>query len=201
MTVPDTNALNIHSPFSLTVDLNVLDHLADGLYSSVAAVLTEAVANAWDADAKTVHLDLDMDDDRIVIHDDGIGMDVKAVNERYLRVGYRRRGDSGETSKELDRPVMGRKGIGKLSLFSIAGEIRIETRKRGKEIVALVIDVSELRNQMESAGSETYHPQPVEPEFQDKLSDRGTVIVLSKLKGSRIVHEICHRPSRGRLAG
>jgi len=28
-------------PYRMTIDLNVLDHLADGLYSSVAAVITE----------------------------------------------------------------------------------------------------------------------------------------------------------------
>jgi hypothetical protein len=37
--------------FEMTVDLNVLDHLGINLYSNIAAVLTEAVANAWDADA------------------------------------------------------------------------------------------------------------------------------------------------------
>jgi len=172
--------------FSLTVDLNVLDHLADGLYSSVAAVLTEAVANAWDADAKTVRLDLDIDDDRILLADDGVGMDVDAVNERYLRVGYRRRDDSGETTAELRRPVMGRKGIGKLSLFSIADEIRIETKRRGGGIVALLIDVEELREKMKKPGYEVYHPRPVDPEHAQKLSDRGTVVVLSKLKKFRL---------------
>lgn len=174
------------SPFSLTIDLNVLDHLADGLYSSVAAVLTESVANAWDADAKTVRLDLNVDKDRIVLVDDGVGMDVKAVNERYLRVGYRRRDASGERTEELDRPVMGRKGIGKLSLFSIADEVRIETRRRGNEIVGLVIDVEELREKMKASGPEVYHPRAVAPKYSEELSDRGTVIVLSKLKKSRL---------------
>ena len=174
------------SPFSLTIDLNVLDHLADGLYSSVAAVLTESVANAWDADAKTVRLDLNVDEDRIVLVDDGVGMDVKAVNERYLRVGYRRRDASGERTEELDRPVMGRKGIGKLSLFSIADEVRIETRRRGNEIVGLVIDVEELREKMKASGPEVYHPRAVAPKYSEELSDRGTVIVLSKLKKSRL---------------
>jgi hypothetical protein len=37
--------------FVMTVDLNVLEHLGINLYSNIAAVLTEAVANAWDADA------------------------------------------------------------------------------------------------------------------------------------------------------
>ena len=60
-TVPQESART----YSLAIDLTVLDHLADGLYSSVAAVLTEAVANAWDADARTVHLNLDIANDAI----------------------------------------------------------------------------------------------------------------------------------------
>ena len=39
--------------FEMTVDLNVLEHLGINLYSNIAAVLTEAVANAWDADASS----------------------------------------------------------------------------------------------------------------------------------------------------
>ena len=105
-------------PYRMTIDLNVLNHLADGLYSSVAAVLTEAVANAWDADSKKAQIILDIGNDRISIIDDGIGMDKDAVNDRYLRVGYRRR-EEGDRSPG-GRRVMGRKGIGKLSLFSIA---------------------------------------------------------------------------------
>lgn len=33
--------------YKMTVDLNVLDHLGISLYSNIAAVLTEAVANVW----------------------------------------------------------------------------------------------------------------------------------------------------------
>ena len=33
--------------YKMTVDLNILDHLGINLYSNIAAVLTEAVANAW----------------------------------------------------------------------------------------------------------------------------------------------------------
>ena len=44
--------------YKMTVDLNVLDHLGINLYSNIAAVLTEAVANAWDADAENVEIKL-----------------------------------------------------------------------------------------------------------------------------------------------
>ena len=51
--------------YRMTVDLNVLDHLGINLYSNIAAVLTEAVANAWDADAETVDIKIDSDGNRI----------------------------------------------------------------------------------------------------------------------------------------
>jgi len=35
--------------YTLTLDLNVLNHLGINLYSNVPAVLSEVVANSWDA--------------------------------------------------------------------------------------------------------------------------------------------------------
>lgn len=117
----------------MTVDLNVLDHLGINLYSNIAAVLTEAVANAWDADAETVDIKIDTDGTRIEIIDDGIGMSIDDMNGKYLRVGYRRRDEDVEHGKTTakGRPVMGRKGLGKLSLFSIANVIEVESAKDG----------------------------------------------------------------------
>lgn len=115
--------------YRMTVDLNVLDHLGINLYSNIAAVLTEAVANAWDADAETVEIKIDPDGNWIEIVDDGIGMSVDDMNGKYLRVGYRRRDEDTEHGKTTakGRPVMGRKGLGKLSLFSIANVIEVES--------------------------------------------------------------------------
>ena len=60
--------------FEMTVDLNVLEHLGINLYSNIAAVLTEAVANAWDADASNVQIRVDPNNEWIEIEDDGIGI-------------------------------------------------------------------------------------------------------------------------------
>ena len=65
--------------YKMTVDLNVLDHLGINLYSNIAAVLTEAVANAWDADASSVQIRVDPNSDWIEIADDGIGGAAPAV--------------------------------------------------------------------------------------------------------------------------
>src|SRR6185437_10281770 len=83
------------SPYKMTVDLNVLEHLGINLYSNIAAVLTEAVANAWDADASTVSIRVDPGADWIEITDDGVGMSIEDMNRKYLRVGYRRREEDG----------------------------------------------------------------------------------------------------------
>src|SRR5690606_22779715 len=121
--------------FEMTVDLNVLDHLGINLYSNIAAVLTEAVANAWDADAETVAIRVDPHNEWIEIEDDGVGMDVGDLNGKYLRVGYRRR-DEDPTHGSVTakgRKVMGRKGLGKLSLFSIAEVIEVQSAKDGQK--------------------------------------------------------------------
>jgi HSP90 family molecular chaperone len=75
--------LGVTSPqFSLTISLNVLEHLGINLYSNVPSVLSEIVANAWDADADTVTVDWDRSNDKIVISDDGTGMTPDEVNQR-----------------------------------------------------------------------------------------------------------------------
>ena len=70
--------------FEMTVDLNVLEHLGINLYSNIAAVLTEAVANAWDADASSVQIRVDPNSEWIEIEDDGVGMSVDDLNGKYL---------------------------------------------------------------------------------------------------------------------
>jgi hypothetical protein len=182
--------------FKMTVDLNVLDHLADGLYSSVAAVLTEAVANAWDADASQVWINLEIENDRISIEDDGIGMDVGTINNRYLKVGYRRR-DDGETTPN-GRSVMGRKGIGKLSLFSIADTTEVRTKLSGESLVGLRILTSELRKAM-LAHKQEYNPDPIQVGETEFKFPHGTRISLTSLKHGRL-REVAPESLRRRLA-
>lgn len=89
-------------PYELTVDLQVLKHLGIGLYSNVPAVVSEMVANAYDADAENV--EITVKDDEITIKDDGLGMNVQDANKKFLTVGYDKR-SSGETETPKLRPI------------------------------------------------------------------------------------------------
>ena len=67
---------NSQPKYTMTMSLNVLNHLGIGLYSNVPAVLSETIANAWDADATHVDIKIDTDNQRVTILDDGHGMSV-----------------------------------------------------------------------------------------------------------------------------
>lgn len=171
----------MNSPYEMTIDLNVLDHLGINLYSNVAAVLTEIVANAWDADALKVTIDYDYSKQQITITDNGVGMTVKDMNEKFLKVGYRRRVQE-TTVTQRGRHVMGRKGLGKLSLFSIAEHVRVESIKDG-ERHGLKMAVSRIREAINGKESR-YVPDAMLP---SELSvSIGTKIILSDLKKGRV---------------
>lgn len=179
----------------MTVDLNVLDPLADGLYSSVSAVITETVANAWDADAGSVHITIDVEHDFIKIEDDGVGMDLEAINDRYLKVGYHRRFEGDLTSE--GRPVMGRKGIGKLSLFSIADLVQLYTKRRDSKTLGLEINRLQLMRELQD-GAKEYNPVSISPPSDFSL-ENGTRIVASQLREKRL-KDINPQSLRRRLA-
>lgn len=164
------------SPYVMDLDLRVLDHLGLHLYSNAAAVLSEAVANAWDAEARKVTININPD--QIVIEDDGAGMTLSDINQRFLYVGYDKRNAEGAQSPRSGRPYMGRKGIGKLALFSIAERVEVTTTKGG-EVHAFRMETAAIQDAMRHKAD--YRPEKIEPTAVTK----GTRIVLTRLKKRR----------------
>lgn len=164
----------------MTISLNALEHLGINLYSNIPAVLSEVVANAWDADAQKVSVTIDKTAETIVIQDDGTGMDRDGVIDRFLTVGYKRRDELGETTASGRKP-MGRKGIGKLSIFSIAQIADVYTTLND-ERTAFQMDREVIRKAIAGKGQVAYEPD----ELTDWPSDlnKGTRIVLSKISKS-----------------
>ena len=164
-------------PYRMSISLNVLEHLGLHLYSNVPAVLSEAIANAWDADATVVDVTIDRNAGSVLIQDNGHGMTHEDINDRYLQVGYQRRSTGGgATTPVLERDVMGRKGIGKLSLFSVANTVEVYSVKDG-EASALRMTVDGIQNA--TADGTDYFPEPIE--FELELT-QGTAIVLRDLR-------------------
>ena len=177
--------------YTLTVDMATVDSLGRNLYSNAAAVLSEFVANAWDADANNVSIDYKPDEGSgsITITDDGCGMDTDTLNSRFLTVGYQKRKREGDESFRFHRKYMGRKGIGKLSAFSLADIMQVESKREGAEARGFTIDVAQLDEAIKSSdpNERQYHPAPIS---RDGLTlndcEHGTKIVLTSLRRKRI---------------
>ena len=162
-------------PFKMTISLDVLQHLGIGLYSNIPAVLSELVANAWDADATKVEITLDTTASSITIRDDGHGMSADDINDKFLKVGYERRRSNAKTPG--GRIVMGRKGIGKLAAFSIADTVDVHTSD-GTQSHAFRMNTDEIK--AAAKRSNPYYPGPIAPRVAKQSS--GTLIVLTDLR-------------------
>ena len=174
--------------YLMTISLNVLNHLGLNLYSNTPAVIAEVIANAWDADATKIEVDFDTQAGSITVTDNGCGMDLAAVNNRYLHVGYqKRKGRSAEVLTPKGRKPMGRKGIGKLSLFSLANKIYVHTKSKGTDAESFLMDAKEIRQAI--AGEDPsmprqYRPQVIVP--KGEVVAHGTKIVITDLKKFRL---------------
>jgi hypothetical protein len=93
---------------------------------------------------------------------------------------------------------MGRKGIGKLSLFSIADKITIYTCAMEEEAAGLQIVSGDLREAMQSRRAE-YNPKPVRVPSGTFTKGHGTRILASSLKSARL-QEMAPESLRRRLA-
>lgn len=167
------------SKYKMTLDLQLLNHLGLNLYSNASAVISEAVANSWDADASEVNITIT--GDSITIFDNGCGMDLEDINSKYLHVGRQRRNADEAITPKYKRIVMGRKGIGKLSLFSIANSISVYSIK-GQEKNALRISTLNLKECIEK--NEEYSPEELSTD-DFGFACNGTKIVLRELKKKR----------------
>ena len=77
--------------FKFEMSLSVLNHLGRNLYRNFITVLGEAISNAWDADATIVEIFVDNNKKSMLIIDDGVGMDSKDFQNKFLRVGHSKR--------------------------------------------------------------------------------------------------------------
>ncbi len=186
--MPDPDA-----KYFMTISLNVLNHMGLNLYSNTPAVIAEVIANSWDADASVVDVTVDVANKTITITDDGSGMSRADVNSKFLYVGYQKRpSDSGPGDEFLtpkySRQPMGRKGIGKLSLFSIANKIRVYTRIGGGGPEAFLMDSEEIRAAIEvedPSDVRQYEPEPIAS--NGHVPDpHGTRIQITDLKNLRL---------------
>ena len=122
---------NIMFEYKINIDKKVLRLLGSQLYGDTPSIISELVQNAYDADASKVWITMLTKEATISVQDNGTGMTPEEVNSRFLNIGQDRRDDFPLSPK--GRKVLGRKGIGKLAVFSLAKVVDVYSIKEGEK--------------------------------------------------------------------
>jgi len=162
----------------LKFDPNTIEHLGISLYSKLPSVLSELVSNSWDADADLVKINFTDKDNvkEILYEDDGIGMTFKELQEKYLVIGRNRRKDTLKQKTTKKRKIIGKKGLGKLSVFGICDVIEvISIRDNLKNHFKM--NLQEIRQ----SKNKSYLPEII---YKNKSTKKksGTTLILSEIR-------------------
>lgn len=190
-------------PYLMRISRLTVDKLGVKLYDRASAVVAELLANSYDADAEivTVRLPLStvlatknadgepLDNGFFIeVEDDGYGMTPDEAIDFYLQVGRDRRKheEQGGKSREKGRPVMGRKGIGKLAPFGICK--RIELISAGGAKTSRGYLVTHFYMDFDKILSDTDEPVKFDRGTEDRTyrPNRGTRIRLMSFLPKRV---------------
>jgi HSP90 family molecular chaperone len=163
---------------TLKFDPNTIEHLGISLYSKLPSVLSELVSNSWDADADIVNINFIDNNGSKEIHysDDGEGMSFDELQKKYLLIGRNRRKTTNQQVSVKGRKVIGKKGLGKLSVFGICNTIEVISIKEGLKN-HFIMDLEEIRQSKE----QEYSPKIV---VKDEKTDsgNGTRLLLKSIR-------------------
>ncbi len=129
--------------FGTSFEDNYLLRTHKTLTSNSVVALTELVANAWDAGASIVRINIPNELEQLItIEDDGTGMTANEFRERWMTLSYNREQHQGrnvqfppgiENSKK--RTAFGRNGVGRHGMICFADEYTVVTYKGSVECI------------------------------------------------------------------
>jgi len=167
---------------AVTVDKRHIVSIGERLYAESVDLLRELVNNAFDADAAKVSVEVGPD--RIVVADDGTGMDLAGLKQ-YFTIGSDEKVVHSR-SPRFGRVRIGQFGIGKFA--SLAAASRFELVTRHKDFCARVVFDKKA---WQSAGEEWH--LPCEILSADSRAADGTTVALSDLSKSFRVEDVERR--------
>lgn len=163
---------------TLKFDPNTIEHLGISLYSKLPSVLSELVSNSWDADADNVKIDfVDKDGKKeITYNDDGTGMTFEELDNKFLLIGRNRRNEPSEKATAKGRLVIGKKGLGKLSVFGICNVIEVKSVKDG------IVNHFSMKIEDIKSSNGNYTPELIVPKNSPSSEPNGTTLFLKSIR-------------------
>jgi HSP90 family molecular chaperone len=160
---------------SIRVGTKIIKELSTTFYPDLKMVFGELVANARDAMATVVKINIG--DNKITIEDNGEGMN-KSQLVKFFYIAHTEK-EEGELKvyRDIKRRLIGKFGIGKLTLYRICNSFEIISW-RDSEMTKAIFDFNEFENN-DFIDEFELKVEPVDEYFE---SDSGTKITLLNLK-------------------
>jgi hypothetical protein len=163
----------------VTVDKRHIVSIGERLYTESVELLRELINNAYDADATEVHVEIDPE--KILINDNGSGLDAEGLKQYFL-VGSDEKVLHSRSPK-FGRARIGQFGIGKFA--SLAAASRFEVITQHRDFAARVIFDKKA---WEEAKDEWHIP--CEILVPNSKRGDGTTVILSGLSKSFDLEEV-----------
>lgn len=163
--------------------VQLIPHLSEGAYTTFAKAVKELVINAFDADASEVHIDFDKDFTTLTITDNGDGISSEKFKTEFLRIaGSKRRLEV--KNRRFPRPMIGRFGIGFLSVARLCKIVKISSKEKGKNYGIIreipLEHIFNKDNQLENLNDQYYFYSL--PDYSEEQNKSYTIIELQNLR-------------------
>jgi len=165
--------------FKFTIDAALLRELGERLVGKPYIALAELIKNSYDADAFEATIEFAPEEDRIEVRDDGHGMTLDEFSDFWMRIGTTHKTEK-RVSKDLERPMTGSKGVGRLAVQFLARHLKIATvpKEYDGEWLEASVDWEEAVQAGDLVDATVFYTKKTSlPPFE-----QGTSIVLGGLK-------------------
>ncbi|AGH97821.1 ATP-binding protein [Micavibrio aeruginosavorus] len=165
----------------------LLQLLGDQLIGNARLALFELVKNAYDADANQLDIvfeNLEKQNPRIVVTDDGEGMPLSTLQNIWFEPGADHRElqrKAGKRTKKFNRLPLGEKGVGRFAVHKLGNKITLITRAENEPEYTIDIDWHDLVN--DTRYMDEANVRIVESNGSTfKQGETGTKIIISELR-------------------
>jgi len=167
----------------MKVGSQIIEILGKGVYSVPWNALKELISNSFDACATCVDIKYVSEEKKLVLKDDGFGMDYVNFDDHFTFISQSDKRQKGDICEICGRPLIGKFGIGFIAVSQLCDEIRVTSAKKGSDTYFVAeIDFGKLRR-LENQAKEFYQVSQFTLTNFDKkdLNEHYTKIELLKL--------------------
>ena len=133
---------------TMKVGSQIVELLSKGIYSAPWNSLKELISNSFDADATKVEIQYVPEEKKLVVDDDGLGMDYVDFEEHFTFIVRSLKREEGLSTPLFKRPIIGKIGIGFIAVSELCDKIKVTSSKKGADTYfEAEIDFSIMRSE------------------------------------------------------